>query len=782
MPFPKHLHGARTAIAALFIICNFSDSVIRADDIPAGSAPSTDPGAPAGTSPAANSDLSMVEKLPPMTVTGTAPAPDQYQLPQTAISVTADQIADTVNAVDVEDAVKYLPSLFVRKRNYGDNQPVLETRTWGINSSARSLIYDDGVLLSALIANNNSIGAPRWGMVSPIEIESIDVLYGPFAAAYPGNSMGAVMEINTRMPDRLEASLSQTEAFQTFSIYSTKNNYVTDQTQLAVGNRDGKWSFWVTADYLYTHSQPLTFVTAATLPANTSGGIIAWNKLGQAADVLGASSIQVTDLTNAKVKVAYDFTPTLRATYAFGIWDNNSNAAPQTYLRDVNGLPTFGGVSGFAGSFYHWIEELDMQSFTLKSTGPGDWDWQVVGTLFDFDKDTENSAATVAAAGAALGATGKSAILGGTGWSTVDPKVAWHPFGRTGSQELSFGAHGDEYELVNPTYNTPIWQTGRNYSSLASEGNGNTETGALWAQDAWQITPDLKATIGGREEDWRAFDGININGGTTVIQPKESADNFSPKGTLAYNAGGGWTFTAEGGKAYRYPTAGELYQLVTTGSTFTSPNPNLLPEQVWSGELKAEHKISQGYVRVSLFDEVTTNALVSQYNSLVPGSSTLYSYVMNVGRIRNRGIEAYLEQDDVLASPLDLSESVTYVDSTILADNGQGQFSTAVGSHAPYVPNWRATFVATYRPRQDLALTLAGRYSGRQYSTVDNTDTNPNVYGGFDDFFVLDTHFNWKINRRWALSGGVDNLLNRKYFLFHPFPQRTFVGELKYAF
>ena len=28
---------------------------------------------------------------------------------------------------------------------------------------------------------------------------------------------------------------------------------------------------------------------------------------------------------------------------------------------------------------------------------------------------------------------------------------------------------------------------------------------------------------------------------------------------------------------------------------------------------------------------------------------------------------------------------------------------------------------------------------------------------------------------------GVDNVLNRKYFLFHPFPQRTFVGSLKYA-
>jgi iron complex outermembrane recepter protein len=36
------------------------------------------------------------------------------------------------------------------------------------------------------------------------------------------------------------------------------------------------------------------------------------------------------------------------------------------------------------------------------------------------------------------------------------------------------------------------------------------------------------------------------------------------------------------------------------------------------------------------------------------------------------------------------------------------------------------------------------------------------------------------VNRHWSASLGVDNLLNRKYFLFHPFPQRTLVGGAKY--
>jgi len=723
-----------------------------------------------------------VQQLPTVTVAGT-PAPDQYQLPTTTQSIDALQMDDTINAVDVEDALKYEPSLFLRKRNDGDNQAVLETRTWGVNSSARSLVYADGVLLSALVANNNTLGAPRWGMVSPDEIERVDVLYGPFAAAYPGNSMGAVVEITARMPDKFESTVTQTETFQDFSLYDTKkSDYLVSETGVTVGDRIGPWSFWIAGNYEDSHTQPLLMVTASSLPAGTTGGIIAFNKLGQPADVLGASSFNDSDYASGKIKVAYDFSSNIRATYSLGVWDNHTYSTVQSYLLDANGQPTYAGVAGFASGNYTWVEEQTMQSFILKSSGQGNWDWQAIGTLYDFDKDTQKSAATAANDGLGLGAAGKVAILGGTGWETADLKAAWHPEGRDGGQELSFGAHFDEYQLVNPTYNTPNWQTGTTFSSLATEGNGNTDTKALWIQDAWQFLPGWKLTVGGRDEAWHAFDGINVSGATTVIQPDESSSHFSPKATLAWMVAPTWTLAASVGNAYRYPTAGELYQLVSTGSTYTSPNPDLLPEEVWSEEVKAEHSWDQGSLRVSLFQEDTRNALVSQYEPLVPGSSTEYQYIMNVGKIRNRGVEVYADQNNVLISGLELSGSVTYVDSRILEDSGTGQLSGTVGKKAPYVPMWRATFVATYRPRKNLALTVGGRYSGQQYSTVDNIDVNPNAFGGFDEFFVLDTHLNWNLSRHWTLSSGVDNLLNRKYFLYHPFPQRTTVAEVKFMY
>src|SRR5262245_36520795 len=63
-------------------------------------------------------------------------------LPTTA-SLTLKQVRHTVNIVDTEDAVKYMPSVMMRKRNNGDTQAVMGTRVWGVGGSARSLVFAD---------------------------------------------------------------------------------------------------------------------------------------------------------------------------------------------------------------------------------------------------------------------------------------------------------------------------------------------------------------------------------------------------------------------------------------------------------------------------------------------------------------------------------------------------------------------------------------------------------------------------------------------------------------
>ena len=91
-------------------------------------------------------------------------------------TVTSIQIQETINATDSEDALKYLPSLSVRKRFAGDyNHAVLASRASGSQNAARSAVYADGMPLSNFVGNDKFY-APRWGMVNPEEIERVDVM------------------------------------------------------------------------------------------------------------------------------------------------------------------------------------------------------------------------------------------------------------------------------------------------------------------------------------------------------------------------------------------------------------------------------------------------------------------------------------------------------------------------------------------------------------------------------------------------------------------------------
>jgi iron complex outermembrane receptor protein len=728
------------------------------------------------------------------------PIKERYQLPQTSESITAEKIEQRVNIVDTEDAVKYMPSLFVRKRNYGDTQPVLATRTWGISYSARSLVYADDILLSALIANNNSIGSPRWGLVAPEEIERIDFLYGPFSAAYPGNSMGGVLQITTRMPQKFEATVKQTEAFQTFDFYKTRNTYRTDQTSATIGNRWNDLAVFVSANYQNSFSQPLGWVTTAGTPAGTTGTIPQFSRTGTVANVLGAGGLLHTEMANVKAKAALDITPWLKATYIIGFWTNNGRSDVQTYLRDAAGSPTFGGNGSVGGanfaSMAYTIDQRNLaHAFSLKSDTRGTFDWDVALSRFDYLQDIQRNPFTVAATGASFIDTGRITRLDGTNWTTADVKGIWRPTGPGGAHEVSFGVHGDRYQLSNPTYQTPTWYGGPEATSaLYSRGDGKTQTTALWMQDAWRLAPQWKLTVGGRLENWRAFDGFNLatttnatNGAilttSALNQPSLNVSRFSPKASLGYEPARDWLITGSFGVANRFPTVAELYQVTTIGPNLVNPNPNLAPERALSGELAIERKFSSGRVRLSFFQENTRDLLVSQ-STLVPGTTTITSFVTNVDAVRNRGAELAWQKDNVFISRMEVFGSVTYVDSVILSDptfvgtNG----STAVGKRIPYVPMWRTTLGATYRPTDAWAFTVAGRYQSKIYATLDNTDFIENVYQAFDPFFVVDVRAQYQVSERGSISIGIDNLNNEKYHLFHPFPQRTYVlqGRLKF--
>jgi len=730
--------------------------------------------------------------------------------PATVESYTKQQIRESINATTSMQTLKYLPSFQARERYIGDRNGPIATRTTGTLSSAQTMLYADGILLSNLLGNSYSF-PPRWGMVSPEEIESVNILYGPFSALYAGNSFGGVVNLNTRMPTKFETHASAQAFAQNFELYGTDETFNGNHETASVGNKVDDLSFWLGVDRLENTSQPMQFANAllsTTAPGGSpvvTGAFSDNNEKDQSRVTFGAAGIDHTEQVNAKLKAAYDFTPTIKGTYTLGVWDLDSRTDVDSYIKDAAGNDVYNGRVNFNGNRYDVtgfspaeVEAIHvMQAIELKSNTKGLFDWNFIFSDYDYQKDKNSSANAPANSTTALGnpyvnRIGRVTDLDGTGWQAFDARGTLRPVdGNSDKHEIDFGYHVDYYQLHSDTNNTANWSTG-DKGALFASSRGETSTQALYAQDKWQLNPAWAVTFGGRMEHWQATDGSNqatISGVLTTSKYQDRSDNkFSPKLSISFEPEPAWGFRAAFGQAFRFPTVSELYQQLQNGTTLVQNNPDLETEEVLSAELTAERRFANGLVRASLFHESKYDALVSQTFSL--GSSIPFdtgtcastngcSFIQNIDHVRTQGVELSTEWQDVGVHGLDLLASATFTDAEILRNEANPSIE---GNKPLRIPKQMLKMVATYHQGSNLTYSLAARYSGRQYFYLDNSDTNPDTFGGVSKFFIVDVKTNYKFADRWTASLGVDNLNNYKAYVFHPYPQRTGYLQLKFDY
>ena len=727
-----------------------------------------------------------------VTITGGRPSSLPTQIPTTIEGITGVEVEARINATDSEDALKYFPSLLVRKRYIGDyNHAVLSSRASGTGNSARSMVYADGILLSNFLGNGATF-TPRWGLVTPEEIERVDVLYGPFSAAYPGNSVGAVVDYVTRMPKQFEAHAKIGYFTAPFKLYNTDDTFSGHQASVSVGDRQGALAWWVNVNRLDSNGQPLTFATKLVSSSNPATTATAGTPVNGAVPGLDKSNIPwllIGDATqyhtvqnHAKAKLAYDFAPGVRAQYTLGLWENTTTGQSNSYLTRVSdGAPFTSGVASIGGRNYtvtatDFGQNRDalmheMHSLSVQGRSKGSFDWEVAASALDYTRDISR-APTVAKPAADLGGAGRITDLAGTGWRTLALKAVWRP---SAAHHVDMGAQQDRYLWRQRIDNTSDWLVGA-ATTPVSGFEGNTGLRSVYAQDAWQITPTLKGVLGARFENWRAWGGSKTTGTAAPVRFTDRSENWlSPKAALGWQASETWALKLSTGRAVRAPTVGELFQ--GNAGTDVVTNPNLKPEKSWTTEISSELSIGLGRLRNTLFHETTTDALYSQ---AIAGTSPIVNNVQNVDRIRTMGLETALEVSDVGLRGLDLQGSVTYADSQIRANSSYVSTpGDTVGKQQPRVPKWRASVLASWRATPQLTASWGARYGSEQFGTLNNSDPNGFAYQAFSKYFTTDLRLRYVFNKHWSAALGVDNLNNYQYWNFHPYPQRTYNIELK---
>ena len=707
-------------------------------------------------------------------------------LPASSERITAAQL-ENLNIVNAEDALKYMPNLAIRKRFVGDENATISVRGNGTSQTARGLVYADGLLLSNFMGNTHSF-PPRWSMVFPEDIAQVDVIYGPFSALYPGNSMGAMVAITTKMPTKLEA-MAKTQVFsQQFNLFGVDGHFDGNKSTAAIGNKVGDLSFLLGIDHLSNAGQPFVYAsqprstqvaTAAAIPV--TGAYSYTDPNGAPATIFGVNAEgaerAVQDLF--KFKAVYDISPALQAGFTFGYWRQQVSNSTQTFLRDANGNPVYSGLVNIGGYQYNLPasffapaaseSENQLYGLTLKTRNASGWNYSAIASYFDVSKSISRSASS----GLASNRSGVATYGDGSGWKTLDLMADYKPASvSAGSHWLTFGYHYDNYFLENTTLNLSNWR-GNDGGSFNNAFAGKTETQALFAQDAWQLSQLWKLTYGLRYEDWRAYDGARATSAAAQRYDNRNLSYWSPKAALSYQARSDLTIRFSTGRAYRFPTVSELFQGSLTGSTLVNNDPNLKPENDLAKELSAEWSHFNGVLRMSLFEDDVKNTLFSQTNTTVFPNVTS---IQNIDRVRSRGIEFSYSAEDVLLRGLDLSASVGYTRSIILENSKN---PATVGKNFYRIPLWRSNLVGSYRINDQANVMLAGRYSGRQYNTLTNTDINPNTFGGTSSFLVFDTKLTFKPTKSTELGLGIDNLTNRRYYVYYPYPGRTFYLEAK---
>jgi iron complex outermembrane receptor protein len=731
-----------------------------------------------------------------VTETRSAVAPN---LPNTTASKTARDLEEQ-NLFNPEDALRYLPSTTVRKRYFGDRNANVGGRSFGVLEPGRALVYVDGYLISTFMGR---FDAPRWYMVNNEAIERVDMLYGPYSAIYPGNSIGTTVSITERRPQGLEASASVKYNRQAFSEYGTNEHYEGVMSSARLGARldSGLW-YTLGLQHQDVTGHPMGFANvlrgatgqfSSTLAGTRVSGIY-YDKDPNGVDraVFGATSIDHTVQDTLNVRMGYALSATQELEGRLAYWRNNSQVKTQSYLLDASGNTRWSGlvndgVNGFnlaagnattASAFApsQRDEENRQLGLTWRTKFAKGWNASVVMTDYVVMNDA-NRAAYTAQPVAELGGAGTVTRRDDTGWKTFEVQSTYTPSKGDvgdGKHALTFGLHHNDYRLYNVVNNSSDWRNSE--STLNQNYFGKTSITAVYAQDAWQINPDLLLTSGWRQEQFDSFDGSQFfTGVAPVTYAARSLSGGSPKLSLAWAARDDLLLKASAGKGVRFPNVDELFNGSKTGTSVTVNDPNLRPERSTSFELSAEVFRDKHTLRASLFRDDVADTILRQSDATVTPSVTRVS---NVDRVVTNGIELAWQSRDVGIKGLDVSGNATWADARV-AENAA--LPASVGKNWLRIPKQRYTLQTACRPNEQWVFSGAWRWAGRNYNTQLNTDVNPDVYGGISSVNQLDVHAAWRFAKQWTWSMGVDNLTNSQAWQAHSLPQRSIQTELRYS-
>lgn len=314
-------------------------------------------------------------------------------------------------------------------------------------------------------------------------------------------------------------------------------------------------------------------------------------------------------------------------------------------------------------------------------------------------------------------------------------------------QMITLGGELRRDKLDDPT-NLTGWPGTANYRATSS---AEVSQRAFFIEDEFQLSDDLKFTVGNRYDDHENFGG-----------------HHSPRAYVVWHATPQISFKGGWAKAFRAPTllqGSPNWGSVSCGSAtvgcYIVGSPGLKPETSTSKEIGVRYEgngVSGGLTlfdtrlkdMISIDSRTANRTLAPSYSNFVgylPDGRPIFSY-QNIASVRSKGAE--LGGRIILGHDWKVSANYTYT----RARNTSG----AIELPLTYRPKHAANVSVDWQPDHAWSANATARYSGEQYINVPANGQNMLKKSAYT---VADLSLGYRIDKHFAVRAGVLNVTDK---------------------
>lgn len=788
-----------------------------ADEIPAassGAVPSSSEAASA--SPGTTDSPATVQKVEPskedadrktlndVVVSASRIEQSTREAPANVTVVNAAKLASGNNVVIGDALTAKVPSLHLRGGAVDGGRAgttmQISFRGMGIN---RNLLLVDGQSMTDAYS-----GQINWAGVSMNDVERIEVVPGAGSALYGSAAMGGVISVVTKAPVKREMNAKVTKGYSDGA-----------RTMVEAGYRD-KFENGLGMVLNVVQDDRDGYVTDLVTVANPSGTPAAGAKVvsgmqattttaGTPVYIVGDKGLNASKAQNANLKLYYDLSPITKVHAGAAYTEDRFYTTPyHMYLIDastgqplalpssntaatnlsINGLRSSIRESAFFGSnpggrsMRRYFAGLDTEIF-------GAYKLKMQAGKVNQDGWSTGAASTTT-----------NTMTSGAGTMLSSPN-----YKTDASAELSFGVGEKQFivsgiayekgELDSKKITLSNWSDIDSKTTVKTRSTGVSTTTSLYAQDQISVNEKLMAYIGGRYDAWRSHGAAEdfVTPANNIFSGERTASSFNPKLAAVYTMNEHLIFKGSIGTGFRAPNNYEMYANPTfSGAAAPNgklilANPNLKPETSQSWEISTEMYSGQGDNFKAGYYETKMKDMIYQKVTKVPtytlqGTTSVIDYwgqQDNIAAAKIRGVE--LSGEMGITAWLRASASYTYTGAIITSDSGLN--TGMVGKRLSNVPKNMASLGLNAKYGEWTGV-ISTRYTGEVWGSSDNlnTDVVKNAWTGYSKYWLTDMKVGYQINKNFKAGFAVNNLFDKKYYVYYPMPRRNVAVDLAAAF